>query len=194
MSPWVTIINARDASASENLPLLCVNLWPPTKWRNSLTKRKARGWTCCILKLATYVNGRWVWACTFCDINSLDPEKQKKLLTIWDMFWIVFCTWLFSLWIFEALLFTSKGSIRSGSEWNGRKYKTDGKFMGQRWIHVYEPLPKYVFHFVCPLSSFRTEGILSYPLNPVEFGYPTETLHVRNFFLFGLVKIQKKCT
>ena len=63
--------------------------------------------------------------------------------------------------------------------------------MGQRQIHVYEPLPKYVFHYVCPLSSFRTEGILSYPLNPVEFGYPTETLHIRNFFLFGLVKIQK---
>ena len=68
---------------------------------------------------------------------------------IWDL--ILIHLLLPSILIFAKLsLYPSKGSVRSGSEWNGRKYKTDGKFTTHWWINVYELFPQQL------LSTFSS--------------------------------------
>ena len=59
-------------------------------------------------------------------------------------------------------VYPSKGSVRSGSEWNGRKYKTDGKFTTHWWINVYELFPQQLLSTFSSFSKTLTiVGLLS---------------------------------
>ena len=105
---------------------------------------------------------------------------------IWDL--ILIHLLLPSILIFaKLLLYPSKGSVRSRSEWNGRKYKTDGKFTTHWWINVYELFPQQLLSTFSSFSKTLTiVGLLSlcyvWPLTSGH--YPFKFEYWRHFTLF----------
>ena len=118
------------------------------------------------------------------DAKSEFALFQMFKTEIWDL--ILIHLLLPSILIFAKLsVYPSKGSVRSGSEWNGRKYKTDGKFTTHWWINVYELFPQQLLSTFSSFSKTLTiVGLLSlYYVWPLTSGhYPFKILILETLY------------